>query len=210
MKKELFICVGGSLINSLNIAVAQEKPNFLFILTDDQTYESIYSVNNKEVHTPNLDRLVKNGTVFTHAFNQGSWTGAVSVASRTMLITGQNVVNSQKNSAYIVDWARTVPLEEGTEAELWGDVMGKAGYTTFITGKWHNTDAPLLKSFQNGEAIVDGFYETYDSEGKSDFGYNRPNDKGWNAWDTTLKGHWSPAVRNIIYEHEEKNLLLGR
>ena len=54
-----------------------ERPNILFIFADDQTYEGIRALGNDEVETPNLDKLVARGVTFTHAYNQGSWTGAV-------------------------------------------------------------------------------------------------------------------------------------
>ncbi len=59
------------------------RPNFLVIVADDLTFRAIQSVNNPEVQTPNLDRLVRSGCTFTHCFHQGSWTGAVCVAKGT-------------------------------------------------------------------------------------------------------------------------------
>ena len=68
---------------------AGEKPNIVFIFADDQCYETLHSMGHPVVETPNLDRLVDDGIIFTHAYNQGSWSGAVCVASRTMLNTGR-------------------------------------------------------------------------------------------------------------------------
>ncbi|HAA87501.1 MAG TPA: choline-sulfatase, partial [Verrucomicrobiales bacterium] len=68
---------------------AATKPNVLFIFADDQCYKTINSLNNKEIKTPNLDKLVSQGTTFTHAYNMGGYHGAVCVASRTMLVTGK-------------------------------------------------------------------------------------------------------------------------
>ena len=185
---------------------SKDKPNFILLVTDDQTYESIRILNNREIVTPNMDRLVKNGTTFSHAFNQGSWSGAVSVASRTMLITGQNVMNAQKNNSYIIDWARTVPEEESTEVRLIGEVLEEAGYETFITGKWHNTDLPLLRCFRYGDAVAAGFYETTDEKGNNEFAYNRPNGSEWTPWNENYNGHWSPEVRDIIHTGGEKKI----
>ena len=42
-----------------------------------------------DIETPNIDQLVIAGTTFSHAYNMGSWSGAVCVESRTMLITGR-------------------------------------------------------------------------------------------------------------------------
>ena len=67
------------------------KPNILFIFADDQCHETIHALGDTEVKTPNLDRLARSGVTFSNAYNMGSWTGAVCVASRTMLNTGRFV-----------------------------------------------------------------------------------------------------------------------
>ena len=48
------------------------KPNILFIFADDQSYETIATLGNEEVSTPNLDRLANSGTAFTNAYNMGA------------------------------------------------------------------------------------------------------------------------------------------
>ena len=48
---------------------AADKPNILFIFADDQCFDTINSLGNKEVETPNLDRLVARGTTFTPALS---------------------------------------------------------------------------------------------------------------------------------------------
>ncbi len=60
---------------------AQDRPNVLFLFADDFTYEAISAFGHTDIETPNLDRLVSRGTTFTHAYNMGSWSGAVCVAS---------------------------------------------------------------------------------------------------------------------------------
>ena len=57
-----------------------EPPNVLFIFADDQCFETIGAFGLTDIETPNLDRLVEEGTTFTHAYNMGSWSGAVCVA----------------------------------------------------------------------------------------------------------------------------------
>jgi Arylsulfatase A and related enzymes len=206
MKRTLFIFVFLIAVIQTFWAKNKNKPNILVIITDDQTYESISSINATEVHTPNMDRLVKNGTTFTHAFNQGSWSGAVSVASRTMLITGANVMNAQKINNCIVEWARTVPDDQSMQAKLWGEVMNEAGYDTFITGKWHNTNESLLRSFATGTAVAAGFYETTDENNSKNFAYSRPNGSKWTPWNTDYKGHWSPRVKDVVTNNGTKQI----
>lgn len=47
------------------------KKNILFILTDDQRFDTIAALGNPEIHTPNLDTLVANGTSFLQAHIPG-------------------------------------------------------------------------------------------------------------------------------------------
>jgi len=201
----LFILLSIALIFSTNTGYTQNpKPNFLFLFTDDQTYESIHALNNTELETPNMDKLVEEGVTFTHCFNQGSWSGAVCVASRTMLITGQTVFRAPQNSVYLSKWAlQGVKTEKVTEVPLWTEIFANNGYQTFCTGKWHNTPYALLKAFDRGHAVGSGFYETFDKNGSKKPGYNHTStDTEWKPWDPAFTGHWTPQVNDIV--HNEK------
>ena len=48
-----------------HFALASEKPNFLVIIADDQSIDTIHSLGNDRINTPNLDKLVSKGTTFT-------------------------------------------------------------------------------------------------------------------------------------------------
>ena len=186
-------------------AFAQERPNILVLITDDQTFESIGALNNPQIETPNLDRLVRQGTTFTHAFNQGSWSGAVSVASRSMLITGQYANNACKNDDYLDPWARIKHQDPATHVPLWGEVFRNAGYTTYITGKWHNSEVSLLQCFDGGKYVGEGFNESRGADGQR-LQYNRPVDnKDWTPSNAQLGGHWTPKVKDILVKEGEKS-----
>jgi choline-sulfatase len=106
-----------------------QPPNILFLFSDDQCFNTLHSTGNREIHTPNLDRLVSQGTLFSQAYNMGSWSGAVCVPSRTMLNTGRFL------------WP-ALRLHQNLETErqarrLWSQRLEQAGYATFLTGKWH-------------------------------------------------------------------------
>jgi len=73
-----------------------KKPNFVFIYTDDQRFDTVGLIGNNEVKTPHLDDLAKNGAVFSNAYNMGAWHGAICVASRSMIISGKSVWNAKK------------------------------------------------------------------------------------------------------------------
>ena len=120
------ICGGRFLPNTI---AEETQPNIVFIFADDLTYRAVNSLGNPEVQTPNLDALVRQGITFTHAYNQGSWTGAVCVASRTMLNTGRYLWNARHVMG---------KLEvERKEGRLWSEYLRGAGYDTYFSGKWH-------------------------------------------------------------------------
>src|SRR5580658_9714199 len=126
-------------------AQAPTRPNFLFLIADDLTYRAIQSLNNPEVHTPNLDRLSASGCTFTHCFHQGSWSGAVCVPSRTMLNSGLSCFRAEK-------LADNVPT--------WGQTLKQAGYDTYICGKWHLDPTMLQRSFDEMGSVAPGMLES--------------------------------------------------
>src|ERR1041385_4143618 len=86
----LLILLGTS-TPSIPGAPVPSRPNLLLLLADDQMHRALGLLGELEVKTPNLDRLARRGMLFTHCFNQGGWSGAVCVPSRTMLNTGHTV-----------------------------------------------------------------------------------------------------------------------
>ena len=61
------------------------RPNVIFLLTDDQRWDTMGCMGNKLVHTPNMDALAAGGVLFTNAFV----TTAICGASRASILTGQ-------------------------------------------------------------------------------------------------------------------------
>ena len=163
-----------STATGLAAAAVSRKPNFLFLIADDLTYNGIRGMGNSEVETPNLDRLMQRGCTFTHCFHQGSWSGAVCVPSRTMLNSGVSAFRAQK---------------QFDQTPLWGETLGAAGYETCMVGKWHLSDAGLRRSFrQRGAVFNGGMFESGPEA------YNRPRaGDTWTPWDTSLKGQWLQA-----------------
>ena len=103
-------------------ATATRQPNILFLFADDQAFETIRAFGHTDIDTPHLDRLVARGTAFTQAANMGSWSPAVCVASRTMLITGRSVWDAE--SIY-----KTTDAER-VAGRLWPQLLAAAGYRT--------------------------------------------------------------------------------
>jgi len=124
-----------------SLAAAGQKPNVVFIFADDQRADTIAALGNSHIKTPNLDRLVHMGVSFNRAYMQGGLQGATCVPSRAMLLSGK--------SLFRVD-------EKLLKDETWPAAFGRAGYTTFATGKWHNGQPSLAASFQNARSIFAG------------------------------------------------------
>jgi choline-sulfatase len=157
---------------------AGEKPNILFIFADDQCFETVGALGHKAVQTPNLDRLVDEGLTFTDAHNQGSWTGAVCVASRTMLNTGRFLWHARQ-----IDKTAEKERQAG---RFWSEYMKGAGYDTYMSGKWH-VKADAEKAFQFVA------HERPGMPNQTPEGYNRPIEgrpDPWKPWDTKFEGHW--------------------
>jgi len=129
------------LLNSVQ-AANTERPNILLIITDDQAIDTINTLGNKAIETPNIDRLAHSGMAFTHVFNQGSWSGAVCAPSRQMINTGRNL-----------HFTGFSPKSKKTTYPLMGETFRKSGYDTFITGKWHVGEDALKRSFNIGRAV---------------------------------------------------------
>lgn len=122
-----------------------KKPNVLFIITDDQRFDTIHALGNKDIITPNLDRLVQRGTAFTRAHIAGGTCGAVCMPSRAMVLTG-------RNPFHLEELGGNIPAEHKTVAETFKE----NGYETIGLGKWHNGCPGYAKSFTQGEKIFFG------------------------------------------------------
>jgi len=173
----------GGVLSSMVARAKESRPNILFIEADDHSYEAIRAYGYLDIDTPNLDKLVRRGTSFTHAYNMGAWHGAVCVASRTMLTTGRSVWN-----AGLLEKSLGKEVEMG---HMWAQQMGAAGYRTYFTGKWHVKTDPA-KYYDVVAGKRGGMLPSTPIGGSV---YNRPKDEadyesGWKPWDTTQKGYW--------------------
>lgn len=110
------------------------RPNILFVMTDQQRFDTIAALGNQRIYTPNMDRLVRRGISFSRAYS----TCPVCVASRYSIRTG-----CEPPSTRVFDNQRPIPatgqpagMEERCGTYL-GRVMSTLGYRTFGVGKFH-------------------------------------------------------------------------
>ena len=104
-------------------AAPQKKLNFVFCIVDDLGWKDISCMGSDFYETPAIDRLAKDGVLFTDAYQAAPRC----VSSRTSIMTGKYHYRPGIKSG------DGIALEEVTIAEAFKE----AGYRTFFTGKWH-------------------------------------------------------------------------
>ena len=138
-------------------SVKPSGPNVVLILSDDMGYSDLPKFGKSEIPTPNIDRLAKEGTLFTDAYV----TAPICVASRMGLLTGQY---QQRFGIYdnIYGESRTKLFLQQT---LMPEAFQEAGYRTAHVGKWHlsgnkrlqyETAGPRDRGFDESVAIRGG------------------------------------------------------
>ena len=118
-----------------NAANLTRRLNFVFILTDDQRFDSLGCAGNRLVHTPNLDRVAANGVWFRNHFV----TTSICCVSRASIFTGQ-----YQRRHGIGDF--TTPLRPAQWTATYPALLRAAGYRTGFIGKFGVGDAKYVAS----------------------------------------------------------------
>lgn len=115
-------------------AFSGERPNFLFILVDDQSPEDLQIYNPQSVlDAPHIARLAKRGMVLDNACHMGSFSGAVCTPSRHMIMSGRTLWNLP----IAPQGKRNCP--PNLEQQTIPAVFNRAGYATMRTCKVGNS-----------------------------------------------------------------------
>lgn len=131
-----------------NHATAQ-KPNIIFILSDDLAQGDLGCYGQKLIATPNLDRMAREGTRYTQAFC-GT---AVCAPSRASLMTGLHSGHSPVRGNWeIAPGEGQLPLPGGSVTVA--EILKSEGYATACVGKWgmgmfNTTGSPLKQGFDH-------------------------------------------------------------
>src|SRR5687768_5767536 len=125
---------------TVGATVTPVRPNFVFLLTDNQPPETIRALGNPYIETPHLDRLVNEGATFTRAIAANPHC----IPSRAEILSGAtgftNLSSPFGNS-----------LNE--RLTLWPAAMKAAGYHTWYCGKWHTAGTPAQRGYEETRGL---------------------------------------------------------
>ncbi len=120
---------------------AERRPNILYIMADDQRFDTLGCTGNPVLKTPNIDRLAERGTSFTKAFAPSP----ICCISRVCVLTGQYARRHGMN-----DFSSQVP----NLGKTYPGILRQNGYYTGFIGKW-GTDETNTNYFKRAAASFD-------------------------------------------------------
>lgn len=106
-----------------------QKPNIVYIFADDLGYGDLSCYGAKDINTPNIDQIAKQGIKFTEFYSASS----VCSPSRAALLTGRYPQRMGINTVFFSESFTGIPDKEITIPEI----LKEKGYATGIVGKWH-------------------------------------------------------------------------
>ena len=120
-------CASGSRLTDGGTA---GRPNIVYIVADDLGYGDLGCYGQKDIRTPNLDRMAREGMLFTQHYSGST----VCAPSRSSLMTGLHTGHTpiRGNKEYQPEGQHPLPSEAVTVAEI----LKKLGYATGAFGKW--------------------------------------------------------------------------
>ena len=177
-----FAIITAIIINTLSCKHSEEKvknkqkPNIVFIMSDDHAYQAISAYSDKLLQTPNIDRIAKEGMLFTNA----SVTNSICAPSRAVILTGKHShINGKIDNRSPFD----------TTNVTFPQLLQKAGYQTAMFGKLHFGNNPK------------GFDEFKILPGQGNY-YNP--DFNTQEGDTTITGYVTDIITNLTLDWLEK------
>ena len=137
MKSFIYIIFCSTFFISCESKVS-ERPNIIFIMSDDHSEAAISAYGSNLISTPNIDRIANEGAKFNNSFV----TNSICAPSRAVLLTGKySHLNGVLDNNQIFDG----------EQETFPKILQEAGYETSMIGKWHLKSKPT--GFDNWKVL---------------------------------------------------------
>ena len=140
----LMVSLAAITVAATPAAAQQKKPNVVMLMSDDAGWADFgaYLGGAALGHpTPNIDRLAKEGAMFTNWYGQASCT-----AGRASFMTGRIPIRSALSVVVVPGDPNGLKKETPTIAEFYQ----KNGYSTYFSGKWHLGDVPKFYPIEHG------------------------------------------------------------
>lgn len=116
-----------------------DRPNIIYIMTDQQCAAAMGCAGNMDVSTPNMDRLAGHGIMFTNAYCAMPLSGP----ARGAMFTGY-----MPSETGIIE--NDIPIPDSLRNSTLGTLVGQAGYDCAYAGKWHVNTVDLPSGFAFG------------------------------------------------------------
>ena len=124
-----------------------QRPNIIYIMTDDMGYSDLSSYGRKDYTTPNLDKLASQGIKFVNAYSAGP----LCTPTRTAFMTGRYPAKTPVGLIEpLTPTKRDSTFGLTTEFPSIATLMKASGYETALIGKWHLGFMPQHSPVKNG------------------------------------------------------------
>lgn len=184
------IMLSGCMSNT-SIKSDNEKPNFIIFIADDLSWNDFGCTGNKDVQTPNIDRLAKEGVVFNKVY----LTASSCSPSRVSILTSRYPHNTG---------AAELHTEPKIKLASFPEELKNSGYYTVASGKWHA-----------GELLKEGFVTTHIERKLIGPGgekqwveaiRDRPKDKPFMFWAASIDSHRGWGENDFSGTHAPEEL----
>lgn len=139
-----------------NVGAQAQRPNIIYIMTDDLGYADLSCYGRKDYQTPNLDKLASQGIKFMNAYAAAP----LCTPTRVAFMTGRFPARIPLGLKEPIDWnAKDSLIGLSADVPSIATRLKSAGYETSLVGKWHLGFTPEFSPLRNGFDYFSGSME---------------------------------------------------